>query len=93
MKPKVPSRAIYFRRKYLRTTLIRQGRAVRVINVSLRLAKSTLVGLTATRTGGMSSLDVPRVTYVVAFLLFATAIGDVLVSGDVKSHIKSLRGL
>lgn len=30
---------------------------------------------------GMSSLDVPRVTYVVAFLLFATGIGHVLVSG------------
>ncbi len=36
----------------------------------------------------MLSLDVPRVTLVVAFLLFATAIGHVLVSGEVKSHIK-----
>jgi len=37
-------------------------------------------GHTVTRTG-MSSLDVPRVPYVVAFLLFATGIGHVLVSG------------
>ena len=46
-------------------------------------------GLTAMRTG-ILSLDVPRVTYVVAFLLFATAIGHVLVSGEAKSHIKNL---
>mmetsp|Transcript_1627 Transcript_1627/g.6491 ORF Transcript_1627/g.6491 Transcript_1627/m.6491 type:complete len:433 (+) Transcript_1627:76-1374(+) len=45
--------------------------------------------LSARRTG-MSSLDVPRVTYVVAFLLFATGIGHVLVSGEAKSHIKNL---
>ena len=46
--------------------------------------------LTAKRTGDMLSLDVPRVTYVVSFLLFATAIGYVLVSGEVKSHMKNL---
>ena len=46
--------------------------------------------LTARRTGGMLSLDVPRVTYVVAFLLFATGIGHVLVTGEASSHIKNL---
>ena len=46
--------------------------------------------LTARRTGGMLSLDVPRVTYVVAFLLFATGIGHALVTGEAKSHIKNL---
>jgi hypothetical protein len=49
-------------------------------------------GLTARRRGGMSSLDVPRVKkiYVVAFLLFGTGIGYVLVSGEASSHIKNL---
>ena len=46
-------------------------------------------GLTARRTDDMSSLDVPRVTYVVAFLLFATGIGHVLVSGEARSHIRN----
>ena len=46
-------------------------------------------GLTARRTG-MLSLNMPRVTYVVAFLLFATGIGHVLVSGEASSHIKSM---
>lgn len=41
--------------------------------------------LTARRTGGMSSLDVPRVTCVVSLLLFATAIVHVLVSREVIS--------
>jgi len=40
---------------------------------------------------GMLSLNVPRVTYVVAFLLFATAIGHVSVSGEAKSHIIHIR--
>ena len=38
----------------------------------------------------MSSLEIPRTTYVVSFLLFATAIGHVLVSGEAKSHIRNL---
>ena len=45
--------------------------------------------LTARRTG-MLSLTVPRVTYVVAFLLFATGIGHVTVSGEAKSLVKSM---
>ena len=48
--------------------------------------------LTAKRTGDMLSLDVPRVTYVVSFLLFATAIGYVLVSGEAKSRINNVTG-
>ena len=38
----------------------------------------------------MLSLDVPRVTHVVAFLLLAIGIGHVLVSGEAKSHIRNL---
>lgn len=38
----------------------------------------------------MSSLNAPRVTYVVAFLFYASAIGHVIVSGEAKSHIKRL---
>ena len=34
--------------------------------------------------------DIPRTTCVVSLLLFATAIGHVLVSGESKSHIKNL---
>ena len=45
--------------------------------------------LTAMR-AGVSSLEIPRTTYVVSFLLFATAIGHVLVSGEAKSHIRNL---
>ena len=40
--------------------------------------------------GRMSSLDIPRTTCVVSLLLFATAIGHVIVSGESKSHIKNL---
>ena len=39
---------------------------------------------------GMASLDVLRVTHVVALLLFACGVGRVLVSGEAKSHIKNL---
>jgi hypothetical protein len=42
---------------------------------------------TARRTD-MWSLDIPRTTCVVSLLLFATAIGHVIVSGD--SHSKNL---
>jgi hypothetical protein len=38
---------------------------------------------------GVSSLGMPRTAYVVSFLLFATAIGHVLVSGEVESHIRN----
>ena len=44
----------------------------------------------SSRRTGMLSLDIPRTTYVFLLLLFATAIGHVLVSGEAKSHIKNL---
>jgi hypothetical protein len=34
--------------------------------------------------------DIPKTTCVVSLLLFATAIGHVVVSGETKSHIKNL---
>ena len=37
----------------------------------------------------MSSLEIiPRTTYVVSLLLFATAIGQLLVSGETMSQVK-----
>ena len=41
------------------------------------------------RLAGMVSNFAPRVSYVVAFLLFATAIGHVIVSGKPMSHIRN----
>merc|ERR1711990_279336 len=38
----------------------------------------------------MTSRGIRRATYAVSLLLFATAIGHVIVSGESKSHIKNL---